>query len=507
MSRQLFRRTTLVSANTFFSRILGFVRDIVVGHYLGASVGADAFFISFRIPNFMRALFAEGAFSQAFIPVLAKYRQTKSHEDTRVFIDRVTGDLAAVLTIVAVLGVIFASFVITIFAPGFLKDPVRFVLATHMLRVMFPYVLLISVTALCSGLLNTYDSFGVPAFTPVLLNIILIVMAIFAASHFAPPIYALAWGVLIAGVAQVLFQLPFLFHKRVLPRLSISFKDPGVRRVLKLMAPAIVGVSVVQLSLLLDTLFASFLPVGSVSWLYYSSRLMNFPLGVFGVAIATVILPKLARQHNAKDHASFSGTLDWGLRVLLLIAVPSTVGLWILSGPLLATLFKTGRFDVNDVLMTQQSLIAFSSGIAAFMLIKVLASAFYAKQDIATPVRIAVAAVTLKIILNLILIFPLKHVGLALSTSLSAFFNVALLLIFLLRRKLYQPQSGWGVYFLRLVIANMLMGLFLFFVKGNMSVWFSHERFWRIEYLTILLLGAVIIYFGSLFGAGSRLRL
>ncbi|HLB58134.1 MAG TPA: murein biosynthesis integral membrane protein MurJ, partial [Gammaproteobacteria bacterium] len=393
MSRQLFRRTTLVSANTFFSRILGFVRDIVVAHYFGASVGADAFFVAFRIPNFMRALFAEGAFSQAFIPVLAKYRQTKSHEDTRVFIDRVTGDLAAVLTIVAVLGVIFASFVITIFAPGFLKDPVRFVLATHMLRVMFPYVLLISVTALCSGILNTYDSFGVPAFTPVLLNIILIVMAIFAASHFATPIYALAWGVLIAGVAQVLFQLPFLFHKRVLPRLSISFKDPGVRRVLKLMAPAIVGVSVVQLSLLLDTLFASFLPVGSVSWLYYSSRLMNFPLGVFGVAIATVILPKLARQHNAKDHASFSGTLDWGLRVLLLIAVPSTVGLWILSGPLLATLFKTGRFDVNDVLMTQQSLIAFSSGIAAFMLIKVLASAFYAKQDIATPVRIAVAAV------------------------------------------------------------------------------------------------------------------
>ena len=206
----------------------------------------------------MRALFAEGAFSQAFIPVLAKYRQTKSHEDTRVFIDRVMGDLAAVLTIVTVLGVVFASFVIAIFAPGFLKDPVRFVLATHMLRVMFPYVLLISVTALCSGILNTYDSFGVPAFTPVLLNIILIVMTIFAASHFATPIYALAWGVLIAGVAQVLFQLPFLFHKRVLPRLSISFKDPGVRRVLKLMAPAIVGVSVVQLSLLLDTLFASF---------------------------------------------------------------------------------------------------------------------------------------------------------------------------------------------------------------------------------------------------------
>ena len=350
MAKSLMRSTTLFSCNTFFSRILGFVRDVVFAHYFGDSAAFDAFLVAFKIPNFMRRLFAEGAFSQAFVPVLSEYREQHSHQDVRNFINDMAGSLGAALLLVTVVAVLFAPVIISIFAPGFLHDVLRFSLATGMLRITFSYLLLISLTALCSAILNSYDSFGVPAFTPVLLNIVLIIMAVFVSAHFTTPEYALAWGIFIAGVVQLLFQLPFLQHKNLLPKPKIKFNDPGVRKVLKLMAPAIFGVSVAQISLLLDTIFASFLQTGSITWLYFSDRLMNFPLGVFGVAIATVVLPKLSRQHIGNNHVDYSKTLDWGLRLLLFVGIPSAVGILILAGPLLSTLFQGREFDAFAVL-------------------------------------------------------------------------------------------------------------------------------------------------------------
>jgi putative peptidoglycan lipid II flippase len=498
MAKSLIRSTTLFSSNTFLSRILGFVRDIVFAHYFGDTAAFDAFLVAFKIPNFMRRLFAEGAFSQAFVPVLSEYRQTRTHQDVRDFINHMAGSLGAVLLVVTVAAVLLAPLIISVFAPGFLHDAVRFALATGMLRIT------ISLTALCGAILNSYDSFGVPAFTPVLLNVVLILMAVFVSGHFTTPEYALAWGVFIAGVVQLLFQLPFLQHKHLLPKPKIKFSDPGVRKVLKLMVPAIFGVSVMQVSLLLDTIFASFLRTGSISWLYFSDRLMNFPLGVFGVAIATVVLPKLARQHIGNNHTDYSKTLDWGLRLLLLIGLPSAVGIFILAGPLLSTLFQGHAFNAFAVIMSRRSLMAFALGIQAFMLIKVLASGFYARQDIKTPVKIAVVAMITNMILNFILIFPLKHAGLALATSITAFLNAGLLFGVLLKRKIYHPQPGWMLYFTRLLIANFVMAIFLFFISGNINVWLQQHLLWKIYHLVFLLLVGVIIYFGVLWLSGLR---
>ncbi|MGD9108669.1 MAG: murein biosynthesis integral membrane protein MurJ [Gammaproteobacteria bacterium] len=506
MAKSLMRSTTLFSCNTFLSRVLGFVRDIIFAHYFGDSAAFDAFLVAFKIPNFMRRLFAEGAFSQAFVPVLSEYREQRSHQDVRNFINDMAGSLGAALLLVTIAAVLLAPLIISVFAPGFLHDVLRFSLATGMLRITFSYLLLISLTALCSAILNTYDSFGVPAFTPVLLNVVLIIMAVFVSAHFTTPEYALAWGVFIAGVVQLLFQLPFLKHKNLLPKPKINFRDPGVRRVLKLMAPAIFGVSVAQVSLLLDTVFASFLQTGSITWLYFSDRLMNFPLGVFGVAIATVVLPKLSRQHVGNNYTDYSKTLDWGLRLLLLIGIPSAVGILILAGPLLSTLFQGRAFDAFAVIMSRRSLMAFALGVQAFMLIKVLASGFYARQDIKTPVKIAVVAMIINMILNFILIFPLKHAGLALATTLTGFLNASLLLTILLRRKIYHPQPGWLLYFTRLVIANLAMAIFLFFVSGSLDVWLQQHLLWKIYHLAFLLIVGAAIYFIVLWISGLRLR-
>jgi len=506
MAKSLIRSTTLFSSNTFLSRILGFVRDVVFAHFFGDAAAFDAFLVAFKIPNFMRRLFAEGAFSQAFVPVLSEYRQTRTRQDVRDFIGNMAGSLGAVLLLVTVVAVLLTPLIISVFAPGFLHDAVRFSLATGMLRITFSYLMLISLTALCGAVLNSYDSFGVPAFTPVLLNIVLILMAVFVSGHFTTPVYALAWGVFIAGIVQLLFQLPFLQHKHLLPRPKIKFSDPGVRKVLKLMAPAIFGVSVAQISLLLDTIFASFLRTGSISWLYYSDRLMNFPLGVFGVAIATVILPKLSRQHVSNNHADYSKTLDWGLRLLLLVGLPAAVGILILAGPLLSTLFQGHAFSAFSVIMSRRSLMAFALGIQAFMLIKVLASGFYARQDIKTPVKVAVVAMIINMILNFILIFPLKHAGLALATSITGFLNAGLLLGILLRRKIYLPQPGWMIYFTRLFIANLAMAMCLFFISGNINVWLSQHLWWKIYHLAFLLVVGGIVYFGVLLLSGLRLH-
>jgi putative peptidoglycan lipid II flippase len=488
------------------SRVLGFVRDLVVANLFGASAGTDAFFVAFKIPNFMRRLFAEGAFAMAFVPVLTEYREKRSAGELKSFIDHVAGTLGGILLVITCLGVIGAPLLVMIFAPGFIGSEGKLELAAEMLRLTFPYLMLISLTAFAGGILNTWNKFGVPAFTPVLLNLSLIGCAVWLSPQMEQPIVALAWGVLIAGIVQFLFQLPFLHHLGLLPRFSFAPKDPGVRRIIKLMIPALFGVSVTQLSLLLDTLIASFLVTGSISWLYYSDRLMEFPLGLLGVGLATVILPNLSRRAANASSEGFSQTLDWALRWTLLLGLPAAVGLLILSGPMIATLFQSEVFKPSDVAMSQRSLIAYSLGLVSFITIKVLAPGYYSRQDTRTPVRIAVIAMASNMVLNIILVFPLAHAGLALATSLSATLNAVLLFRGLRKAEVYRPESGWPLLILRGVLASALMGVALLWGAGELQEWVTMARWERIQFLFGLILAAAAVYFSTLWLLGIRLR-
>ncbi|MBV9576656.1 MAG: murein biosynthesis integral membrane protein MurJ, partial [Gammaproteobacteria bacterium] len=461
MSKSLIKSTSVVVVMTMISRVFGFLRDMITASIFGASAQFDAFSIAFRIPNLMRRLFAEGSFSQAFVPILSEYQKQKSQEEAQRFINAMSGTLGLTLLVVTILGMLTAPWIVRIFAPGFETSGERFALAVTMLRITFPYLMLISLTAFSGAILNTYSRFWVAAFTPVFLNIIMIGTAIWLSPRFAEPIIGLAWGVFIAGIVQLFFQWPFLKNLHLLPRPTVNFKDPGVRRVLKLMVPALFGVSVGQINLLVDSVFASLLVVGSVSWLYYSDRLMEFPLGVFGVAISTVILPHLSRHHATQSNEYFSLTLDWALRAVLLIGVPAGVVLAVMSGPMLSTLFQYGRFDGHAVRMASQSLTAFAIGIAPFMLVKILAAGFYAKQDMRTPVRIAVVAMISNTLLNILLIWPLAHAGIALATSLAALINTSCLFYFLRKRNYYQPRQGWKSFALRISAANFILAIWL----------------------------------------------
>lgn len=506
MSKALFKSSAVVGSMTMISRVFGFLRDMVTAHIFGAGAAFDAFSVAFKIPNLMRRLFAEGSFSQAFVPVLSEYQKQKTHEEIKQFIDAMAGTLGFVLLCVTIVGVVCAPWIVRLFAPGFDPSGPRFDLAVTMLRITFPYLMLISLTAFSGAILNTYNRFWVAAFTPVFLNIVMISAAIWLSPHMAQPIIGLAWGVFVAGAVQMIFQWPFLKNMRLHPHPKINFRDSGVRRVLKLMVPAIFGVSVSQINLLLDTLFASFLMVGSVSWLYYSDRLMEFPLGVFGVTISTVILPNLSRHHASQAMEDFSKTLDWALRCVLLVGLPAAVVLAVMSGPLLSTLFQYGKFDGHAVIMAQKSLTMFAIGIAPFMLIKILASGFYARQDMKTPVKIGILAMVSNMVLNLALIWSLKHAGIALATSLSAVLNMSFLYFFLRKRGFYQPVDGWKFFACRLLIANTLLGIWLYIGAGDIQEWITHRAIWRVEHLMGLLISAVIVYFAGLWLAGIRPR-
>lgn len=496
--QSLLRSTTLVSVMTFISRILGFARDMLMAQMFGAQAGMDAFYVAFKIPNFMRRLFAEGAFSQAFVPVLAEYQKNRTMTDVRTFLARIAGSMSLALTLVTLVGVIAAPFVIDVFAPGFGNDSTRSVLASHMLRLTFPYLMLISLTAMAGATLNTFGYFGVPAFTPVLLNISMILTALYLSPHFNPPVIALAWGVLLGGIAQLLFQIPFLFHRKLLTKPTIGMHDPGVRRVLKLMVPALFGVSIAQINLLVDTIFASFMQVGSVTWLFYTDRLTDFPLGVFGVAIATVILPHLSRKHVEQSVANFSKALDWGLRLLLLVGFPAGLGLAVFSMPMIASCFAYGKFNMFDLLQTQKSLITLSLGVPAFMMVKVLASGFYARQNIKTPVKVGVIAMVINTALCVLFIKYLAHAGLTLASSLASYVNCAILLCLLVRRGFYQPRPGWTKFIIQLLIANGLMVSYLFWMQGDAAFWLAKPLVFRIGLLLAHVSAAVMIYLISL---------
>ncbi len=507
MTKNLFRSTSIVSGITAISRILGFLRDMLIAQLFGTIPAVDAFYIAFRIPNFMRGLFAEGAFAQAFVPVLSEYRQLKTPQEIRAFMSHMQGSLLFALCLLTALALIFTPYLTALFAPGWLaKDPHRFILTTHLLRITFPYLLLISMTAFYASILNTYGMFGAPSFTPVLLNLVMILSALYLAPYFAEPVEALAWGVLIAGISQLLFLTFFLILKKlvVLPRLL--WRDDGVRKVMKLLIPALFGVSVAQISLLLDTLFASFLPTGSISWLYYSDRLTYFPLGIFGVALATVILPHLSQKHTDTLDEAFSKTIDWALRCVCIIAIPAGVGLYLLAIPLFSALFQYGKFQAHDVIMATLSLKAYAFGLPAFMLVKVLASGFYAKQDIKTPVKIAIICLIANMMLNFALIWHLKHAGLALATALSSSLNALLLCWFLIKTGRYKPQKGWWLYLFKLFMASAIICVFISIFSPSNSAWFTHPAHWKIAYLTSLLLGSVVVYLISLRVMGIRLR-
>jgi putative peptidoglycan lipid II flippase len=497
---------------TMMSRVLGLLRDVVIAAFVGASANADAFFVAFKIPNFLRRLFAEGAFSQAFVPVLADYKEEGSVAAVKTLVDRVAGILGGTLLFITSLTILAAPVVTAIFAPGFLSQPYKYQLTSEMIRITFPYLLLISMTGFCGAILNSYGRFAVPAFTPVFLNLSLIFAATVAAPWFDEPVFALAWGVLIAGVIQLLFQLPSLYRLELVPRPIWDTRHEGVRRILKLMVPALFGVSVSQINLLLDTVLASFLPTGSVSWLYYSDRLAELPLGVFGIAIATVILPNLSAHRAAARDGDFSVTLDWAVRCVLLIGVPAAIALLLLAKPILITLFQYGALTPGDVDMAALSLRAYSLGLIAFMLVKVLAPGFYARKDTATPVKIGIVAMAANMLLNLLFVLPLMHywnvghLGLALATSVAAWINAGLLLRFLLRDGVYCFDPGWPVYLLRLLMATAAMAVVVLMMVPATADWLAWPWQRRAMEIALVCLAGIAVYLCAHLLLGTRMR-
>lgn len=512
----LLRSSGVVSFFTMLSRLLGLARDVVFARVIGAEALADVFFVAFKIPNFFRRLFAEGAFAQAFVPILGEYREKGSVAAVRELVSRVAGNLGLTLIFITLFILVASPLMAAIFAPSWYMDnPSKFAATSEMLRITFPYLLFISMTGLAGAVLNSYDRFAVPAFTPLLLNVTLIVAALIGAPLFDQPAYALAWGVLFAGIIQFIFQLPFLRSIHMLPMPRVDWQHSGVKKVLALMAPAIFGVSVSQINLLLDTVLATFLPTGSVSWLYYSDRLSELPLGVFGIAIATVILPNLSRHHIAQSNQAFSQTLDWALKMILVVAVPAAAALMLLAEPILVTLFYYGEvMTLRDMSMASLSLKAYAAGLIAFMLIKVLAPGFFARQDMRTPVRIGVIAMALNMLFNLMLVIPLHkywqigHLGLAAATSLSAFINAILLFLSLRKKAIYQPSKEWLKFFIGLMCSVVIMLLVLtqlLNLWGGSEIFYQQSWLQRISTIGLLCGAGFITFVAGLFLFGFRL--
>jgi len=506
--RGLLRSSAVTGSMTFVSRILGLIRDVVLARVFGPGDGADAFFLAFKIPNFLRRLFAEGAFNQAFVPVLSEYRSKRSLLEVQGLINAVAGTLGGILLLITVVVVVAAPLIAYPIAYGFTSNPEKFSLFVEMFRISFPYLFLISMTAFSGAILNSYDRFAVPALTPALLNISLIASALLLSPYFNRPEVALAWGVMVAGICQLLFQLPFLAKMKLLPKPVIGRGHEGVKRIITLMIPALFGVSVSQINLLLDTFIASLLVSGSVSWLYFSDRLVELPLGIFGIAIATVVLPSLSRRHVEKSTEDFAALLDWAFRLVLLIAVPASLALIALAQPLIITLFQNENFTVNDVQQVTTSLRAYALGLLPFMAIKVFAPGYYSRQDTSTPVRIGIIAMIVNMVLNIVLVFvfDMAHTGLALATSLAAFVNAALLFKGLRGKNIFSFQPGWMRFCVQLSLANLVMMSFVVLYAGDWQSWLTLSDWMRVKEISVLCVGGVLLYASVLFLSGVRLR-
>ncbi|MFZ2163555.1 MAG: murein biosynthesis integral membrane protein MurJ [Sideroxyarcus sp.] len=504
----LLKALAAVSSLTLVSRILAFVRDILIARIFGAGMANDAYVIATRLPNMLRRLFAEGAFSQAFVPIFGEYNTRRGHDETKLMVDHVTTLLALALFVVTLIGIIAAPLIIYITAPGFVKDAEKFNLTVHLLRITSPYIFFISLVSVAAGILNTYNKFWVPAIAPILLNVCLIGGALWLAPNFDQPIVGLAWAWFIAGFIQLAFQIPFLKKIGMLPSIRFSLKDEGMRRVIRQMGPAVFGVSIAQISLIINTIFASFLVAGSVSWLYYADRLMEFPSGLLGAALGTILLPSLSRHYADNSTTEYSKLLDWGLRLVFMLTLPAALALGMIAVPLLATFFQHGAFLANDVLKTSHALVGYSVGLIGIIAVKVLAPGFYARQDIRTPVKIGIATLIATQLMNLLFVFylELNHAGLALSIGLGACFNSAILFYLLRKRGIYQPEPGWGKFFFKLCIALLALGLALWFGMGSQQHWLASHGWTRIIHLTWLVVLGVVVYFAALFALGFRLR-
>lgn len=504
----LLKALAKVGSMTFVSRILGFVRDTLIARVFGAGMLSDAFIVAFKIPNLLRRVSAEGAFSQAFVPILAEYKSQRSFAETQGLVNRVATWLGLILVIVTLLGMLAAPWIVSLIAPGFRADAGKMQLTVELLRITFPYIFFISLVSMAGGVLNTYNRFGIPAFTPVWLNVSMIAAVLFFADYFAEPIKVLAWAVFIGGFLQLVFQIPFLKQIGLLPKLDFKRNDEGVWRILKLMGPGVLGVSVAQISLILNTIFASFLVTGSVSWLYYADRLMEFPTGVLGVALGTILLPSLSKAFAGKDDSEYSQLLDWGLRLTFILAAPAAVALAVLSAPLVTSLFFYGKFTPLDVTMTQQALIAYSIGLLGLILVKILAPGFYARQNIKTPVKIAVFTLVMTQLMNLLFVFvlDLRHVGLALAIGMGACMNAGLLYYHLRKSGCFHLQPGWFAFLSKLILALTAMGLALYFAMGDSAAWLALGLVKRLTYLTGLVALGAVVYFATLFLVGFRPR-
>jgi putative peptidoglycan lipid II flippase len=504
----LLKALTTVSGMTLLSRITGLARESLKATAFGAGLSMDAFEAAFRLPNLLRRLFAEGAFAQAFVPILAEYRHRRGDAATRDLVGKAAGLLLVVLLVVTVLGVIAAPWLVYLLAGGFARTPGKVELTASMIRIVFPYILFISLVSLASGVLNVYRRFAIPAFTPVLLNVSIIGAAVFLAPYFDPPIKALAWGVVIGGVAQLALQLFALARLGMLPRLRLDLSDPGVRRVLRAMGPAVIGVSAAQISLLINTQLAALLGDGRISWITYADRLMEFPTALLGVALGTIILPSLAQHHSDANHAEYSALLDWGLRLALMLALPAAVALWILAVPLCATLYQYGHFSANDLFQTRAALVGYAVGLPALILIKILAPGFYARQVMRTPVKVAFVVVIVTPIVGALLAWPagMGHAGLTFATSFGASLNAALLFVLLRRRGFYAAQPGWGLYVLRIFVALAVLGAVLVWLGGTPREWLDAGLWARVGRLGLLVVAGAGAYFGTLFLLGFRVR-
>ncbi|ENU83937.1 integral membrane protein MviN [Acinetobacter sp. CIP 102159] len=507
----LWRSTVIVSAMTMLSRILGLVRDVVLLNVFGAGKDFDTFVVAFRIPNFFRRLFAEGAFSQAFIPVLTEYKTSRAHAEVQILISRVFGCLLTAMTLLTFVAMVAAPAIIYLYAPGFHNDPEKFDLAVSMFRLTIPYLMFMSLTAFASSILNSYGSFASPAFSPVLLNVAMIAGAWWLTPYMAEPIMALGWAVVVAGILQLAIQIPELWKKNLLIPPKVDFKHEGVDRILKLMLPALFGVSVTQINLLLNTIWASFMQDGSVSWLYSAERMTELPLGLIGVAIGTVILPSLSARHAEQDQAKFRRMIDWAAKIIMLVGIPASIALCMLSTPIIQALFQRGEFTLEDTHMTALALQCMSAGVISFMLIKVFAPGFYAQQDTKTPVRVGLMAVAANAILNVVFIGLFKlidwhaeHMALALASSGSALVNAGMLYFYLHKRNIYRFGTHWKKLAVQFTIANLTMIAALWYgltwYQGDISQWL------RIAEVVGLCVVGVVAYAVGLLATGFRPR-
>jgi putative peptidoglycan lipid II flippase len=501
----LLRALSTVSGMTLLSRITGLARESLKAAVFGAGVQMDAFEAAFRLPNILRRLFAEGAFSQAFVPVFAEYNRQRGAGETRALMDRVASLLAIALLGVTVLGVLAAPWLVYVLASGFAAVPGKVELTADIIRVLFPYIFFVSLVSLAGGVLNVYRKFAIPAFTPVLLNLSIIAAALFLAPYCRPPIMALAWGVFLGGAAQLAFQIVPLWRIGMLPMPRFDWRDEGVRRVLRMMGPAVLGVSAAQISALINTQLAAALGNGRISWITYADRLMEFPSAMLGVALGTVLLPSLAKHHADANPGEYSALLDWGLRLAFLLALPAAVALWILAIPLVSTLYQYNRFTVNDVLQTRAALLGYSVGLLGLILVKILAPGFYARQMMKTPVKIAFVTVLVAQTCAVVLMFPLGHAGLTLATSLGACFNAGLLFWFLKRRGIYTPRPGWLLFVSKQVVALFVLAALLLWVAGPDSLWLEARLWAKVVRLAWVCTAGAGAYFAALWLLGFRL--